>query len=90
MAAKRTPFGAYGGKLMKFTTVDLQVIAGRAALAAGNINPEIVDMVTIGNVIQVRIDICRICTKSPDVGLRVGYARHPVYLINLYIRSEIT
>ena len=53
VAAKRTAFGAYGGKLKDFTPTDLQEIACRAALQAGNINPEIIDSVCIGNIIHV-------------------------------------
>ena len=54
MAAKRTPFGAFGGKLKDFSATDLTAIASQAALEAGNVNPEVVDSVIIGNVIQVR------------------------------------
>jgi acetyl-CoA acyltransferase 2 len=50
VAAKRTPFGTYGGKLTKFTATDLQEIAAKAALTAGNVNPEIIDSVIVGNV----------------------------------------
>jgi len=53
VAAKRTPFGGYGGKLLNFTTVDLQEVAFKAALAAGNVNPECVDSVVVGNVYSV-------------------------------------
>ena len=40
VAAKRTPFGAFGGSLKNFSPTDLQVLAGAAALKAGNIKPE--------------------------------------------------
>lgn len=50
VAAKRTPFGTYGGKLMKHTATDLQEIAARAALESANIHPEMVRSVVIGNV----------------------------------------
>jgi len=53
VAAKRTPFGGYGGKLLNFTTVDLQEQAFRAALAAGNVKPEWIDSVVAGNVYPV-------------------------------------
>ncbi len=53
VAAKRTPFGAYGGKLTSFTATDLQEVAAKAALTAGNVNPEIIDSVIIGNVCSV-------------------------------------
>ena len=53
VAAKRTPFGTYGGKLANFTPTDLQEVAFRAALTAGNVKPEWVDAVVVGNVMQV-------------------------------------
>ncbi|ODM88435.1 3-ketoacyl-CoA thiolase, mitochondrial [Orchesella cincta] len=52
VAAKRTPFGAFGGKLADKTCVDLQEVAAKAALAAGNVDPSIVDSAVIGNVIS--------------------------------------
>ena len=65
VAAKRTPFGTYGGKLMKFSATDLQEVAMKAALTAGCVNPEIVDSVVVGNVFHVShlaIDITFICS----------------------------
>nr|QBH73978.1 mitochondrial 3-ketoacyl-coa thiolase [Thermobia domestica] len=59
VAAKRTPFGAFGGKLVEKTCVDLQEVAAKAALAAGNVKPEMVDSVVVGNVLSV---------SSPDAG----------------------
>jgi len=52
VAAKRTPFGTFGGKFVDKTCVDLQEIAAKAALAAGNVDPNIIDSVVIGNVIS--------------------------------------
>lgn len=54
MAAKRTPFGTYGGKLTSFSPTDLLEVAGRAALEQGNINATLIDNVYVGNVIHVR------------------------------------
>ncbi|XP_063238114.1 3-ketoacyl-CoA thiolase, mitochondrial [Bacillus rossius redtenbacheri] len=51
VAAKRTPFGTYGGKFAKTSATELQVVAAKAALAAGGIKPEVVDSVVIGNVL---------------------------------------
>lgn len=53
VAAKRTPFGAYGGLLKDFTATDLTEFAARAALSAGRVSPETIDSVIVGNVIQV-------------------------------------
>jgi acetyl-CoA acyltransferase 2 len=52
VAAKRTPFGTMGGKLADKTCTDLQEIAAKAALAAGKIDPKIIDSAVIGNVIS--------------------------------------
>jgi len=52
VGAKRTPFGAFGGSLKKMSATDLATIATKAALAAGKIDPSIVDGVYVGNVIQ--------------------------------------
>lgn len=51
VAAKRTPFGAFGGSLKNYSPTDLQVLASAAALKAGNVNPEIIDSTCIGNVL---------------------------------------
>lgn len=53
VAAKRTPFGAYGGLLKDFTATDLAEFAAKAALSAGKVPPETVDSVIVGNVMQV-------------------------------------
>ena len=53
VAAKRTPFGTYGGKLMNYSATDLQEIAFKAALSAGKVNPEWINSVVVGNVFQV-------------------------------------
>jgi len=53
VAAKRTPFGSFGGKLMNMTITDLQEVAFKAALTAGNIKPEWIDSVIVGNVYPV-------------------------------------
>jgi len=52
VAAKRTPFGAFGGSLKAFSPTDLQTLASVGALKAGNIAPEIVDSVHVGNVLS--------------------------------------
>ncbi|XP_078276263.1 LOW QUALITY PROTEIN: 3-ketoacyl-CoA thiolase, mitochondrial-like [Rhinoraja longicauda] len=69
VAAKRTPFGAYGGKLKDYSATDLAAHAAKAALAAGQVNYEIVDSVIIGNVMQSSSDAAYI---ARHVGLRAG------------------
>lgn len=53
VSAKRTPFGKFGGKLKGITATELCRVAASAALEAGNVPPEAVDSVIIGNVAQV-------------------------------------
>ena len=53
VAAKRTAFGTFGGKFVKTSPTDLMVHASKAVLEAGKVNPELVNSVVIGNVIQV-------------------------------------
>lgn len=52
VAAKRTPFGTFGGKLKNHSPTKLQEIASKAALVAGNIKPDLIDSVVIGNVLS--------------------------------------
>ena len=53
VAAKRTPFGTFGGKLRSVSPTELGVVASKAALAAGGVDPNLIDSVIIGNVIHV-------------------------------------
>jgi len=70
VAAKRTPFGTFGGSLKSHSPVDLQVLATQAAIASCGIKPENISSVCIGNVLNA---------SSPDapylarhVALRCG------------------
>ena len=67
VAAKRTPFGGFGGKLKKFSAIDLGVIAARAAFAEGKVDPSKVDHVMFGNVAQTSADAIYM---ARHVGLR--------------------
>ena len=51
VGAKRTPFGAFGGKLKQLSATDLSAHAGKAALAHAGLSAEKVEEVLIGNVI---------------------------------------
>ncbi|XP_030666320.1 3-ketoacyl-CoA thiolase, mitochondrial isoform X2 [Nomascus leucogenys] len=80
VAAKRTPFGAYGGLLKDFTATDLSEFAAKAALSAGKVSPETVDSVIIGNVVQSSSDAIYL---ARHVGLRVGIPKEtPALTIN--------
>ena len=62
VAAKRTAFGAFGGKLKDMTATVLGQHAAAAAMEAGNVDPAIVDSSVFGNVIQVqRCLFCEHC-----------------------------
>ncbi len=69
VAAKRTPFGAFGGSFKDLTAIDLQVVAAKAALEAGGIDPGAVDHVVVGNVAQTSADAIYM---ARHVGLRAG------------------
>lgn len=56
VGAKRTPFGAFGGKLKDHTATDLAVVASKAALESSKVQPEWVETVVVGNVIQSNKD----------------------------------
>lgn len=73
VAAKRLPFGTFGGALKAFSPVELQTLANAAALKAGGVAPEAIDSVCVGNVLSA---------SSPDAAyiarhsaLKVGIAQ---------------
>lgn len=53
VAAKRTPFGKYGGKIKDISSTDLQTIVNKAALAQSKLSPEKIDTVVVGSIIYV-------------------------------------
>ncbi|XP_049961121.1 3-ketoacyl-CoA thiolase, mitochondrial-like [Schistocerca serialis cubense] len=53
VAAKRTPFGTMGGKFVQKKAVELQTVAAKAAMEAGNVKPEQIDSTVIGHVLSV-------------------------------------
>jgi acetyl-CoA acyltransferase 2 len=80
VAAKRTPFGAYGGKLTSKTCTDLGEIAAKAALQSGNINPEHVGTCIYGNVVQSNRDTPYL---ARHVALRCGVPQDvPCHSVN--------
>ena len=54
VAAKRTPFGAFGGKLKSLTATEMGAVASVAALKSGGIDPQWVQSVIFGSVGHVR------------------------------------
>ncbi len=51
VAAKRTPIGSFGGSLKSVPVGELAAVAIKGALESGNVSPESVDEVILGNVV---------------------------------------
>src|SRR5437016_6787454 len=80
LAAKRTPFGTYGGSLKDVSATDLAVHAAKAALAQSKVAPEDVDNVVFGNVLQTSADAIYL---ARHVGLKAGLPQHvPALTVN--------
>mmetsp|Transcript_20132 Transcript_20132/g.50093 ORF Transcript_20132/g.50093 Transcript_20132/m.50093 type:complete len:401 (-) Transcript_20132:2040-3242(-) len=69
VAAKRTPFGAFGGSLKHLSATDLGTHATKAALESIDLDPNLVDSVYFGNVIQAGADAAYL---ARHVGLKSG------------------
>ncbi len=69
VAAKRTPFGTFGGSLKGVSAIDLAVHASKAALAQGGVKPEEIDQTILGNVQQTSPDAIY---GARHVGLKSG------------------
>jgi acetyl-CoA acyltransferase 2 len=52
VAAKRTPFGTFGGSLKGLSPTELSVLASNAAIKASGLSPENINSVCIGNVLS--------------------------------------
>ena len=80
LAAKRTPFGTYGGSLKDVSATDLAVHAAKAAIAQSGINPEDIDDVVFGNVMQTSSDAIYL---ARHVGLKAGVPQQvPALTVN--------
>lgn len=69
VAAKRTPFGAFGGSLKSLTATELGVIATKSAISSAKLDPSTIDAVYFGNVIQSSADAAYL---ARHVGLKCG------------------
>ena len=69
VAAKRTPFGAFGGSLKSLSATELGAIATKAALTSANIDPSAIGAIYFGNVIQSSSDAAYL---ARHVGLKCG------------------
>ena len=86
VAAKRTPFGAFGGSLKKLTATELGYHATQAAISSANLDPSTIDAVYFGNVIQSSSDAAYL---ARHVGLKCGVPSKSLkVLIVLSLRSK--
>ncbi|KAL8565362.1 3-ketoacyl-CoA thiolase, mitochondrial [Nucella lapillus] len=69
VAAKRTAFGTYGGKLKNITATELGLLASKGALQSANISPELINSIVFGNVMATSTDGIY---ASRHIGLKLG------------------
>lgn len=69
VGAKRTPFGAYGGKLKMLSATDLAVHASIGAIAESKVPAVKINECFVGNVIQSSLDATYL---SRHVALKAG------------------
>ena len=69
LSGVRTPFGTFGGTLKDFSSVDLTVIAARAALERAGVAPTEIKQSIFGNVLQTTSDTIYF---ARHVGLKAG------------------
>lgn len=80
IAAKRTPFGAFGGSLKDISATDLTVHAAKACFEQIGQKPDVADHVVIGNVVQSGSDAAYL---PRHVALKVGMPEAtPAYVVN--------
>ncbi len=69
VAAKRTPFGSFGGGLRNVSATHLSVAAATAALDTSGVKPSDIDHVVVGNVVQSGSDAAYV---PRHIGLHLG------------------
>jgi acetyl-CoA acyltransferase 2 len=80
VAAKRSPFGTFGGALAKVSANDLAVHASKACLEQAGLRGEDLDAVVMGNVVQSSSDAIYL---ARHVGLKVGMPTdRPALIVN--------
>eukprot|EP00164_Ancoracysta_twista_P004924 GFYU01006694.1.p1 GENE.GFYU01006694.1~~GFYU01006694.1.p1 ORF type:complete len:427 (+),score=133.05 GFYU01006694.1:101-1282(+) len=80
VAAKRTPFGTFGGSLKSHTATQLGVVAANAAFAAGGVKPEQVDGIFFGNVMPTSSDGAYL---ARHIGMHAGVPKEtPALTVN--------
>jgi len=87
VAGARTPFGAFGGGLANQTATDLAVVAGKGAIKRAGVDPQLVDHVVMGNVLQTSKDAIYL---GRHVAIRTGIKKDAPGLIqNLLCGSGV-
>jgi len=80
LSGKRTGFGSFGGSLRGLSATDLGVVSAKAALAAADLAPDLIDHVVYGNALQTSSDAIYL---ARHVGLRAGVPEErPAYTVN--------
>ena len=80
ISGQRTAFGAFGGSLKDVSATDLAVVSAKATLQQAGINPEKIEHVVIGNVVQSGNDAAYL---ARHVGLKTGVPVNvPAYNVN--------
>ena len=69
LSGARTGFGTFGGALKDFSATDLGTIAAKGALTRSGVEPNAVDHVVFGNVLQTSADAIYL---ARHIGLRAG------------------
>jgi len=64
VAAKRTAFGKFGGKLANMSATDMQIAANKAAITQSGLSAEKIDSSVIGNIIHSSSDAAYIARHS--------------------------
>src|SRR5438876_5645517 len=76
----RTPFGTYGGALRDTSATDLAIVAAKGALERSKVEPQQIDHVIFGNVLQTSGDAVYF---ARHVGLKSGVPKEvPALTVN--------
>src|SRR5580765_2387970 len=87
VSGARTPMGEYNGKLKDLSAIELGAIAARATMQRGGVDPDAIDHVVFGNVLQTSADAVY---GARHVGLRAGVPVHvPALTVNRLCGSGI-
>jgi len=99
IAAKRTPFGAFGGSLKDLSATQLGVVATQSALTSTGIDPSLIDDAYFGNVIPSSSDAaylarhvtlkagCRIATPALTLNRLCGSGFESIALASKAINA---